>query len=432
LLLPSGEVLKDFRRESEARQALRLIQQLGLNQHGTVGTPAPVLEYWLHDGQAPHQMGHGLRLLPLASAGLRVEHINGQWYLRDPQRVLFNFGARVEDARQALTVLRKYGFTQVGVLGPGAPAMLVPLAPNGMALVGQGAVPPPTAITAEPGPGPAAGTAAAAAEQGALPAPAAPGTPATAGPSLPNGRVTSTGRHLDEPRFSRQAQPPPGAPPPVQPKGTPSPLAGIVTPAVPSLAPPGVRPAHKEQGFTWRTTPHFGPATGPNGVATAERVPFDWRQVQLRQEDGGWALQAGSLVLARFGASQFEARQALAAIRHYRFTEQWRIGGDKPSFTYFLASGQAPRGLMMGLSGQAFVPDALAVRQVQGHWSLCAGERVVVRLGQRQEEARNLLEVIKRNRFDRLCQLGVPGPDLQPVSVPTGEVPGLTFLVRSH
>jgi hypothetical protein len=41
--------------------------------------------------------------------------------------------------------------------------------------------------------------------------------------------------------------------------------------------------------------------------------------------------------------------------------------------------------------------------------------------GERPNEARALLEVIKRNRFDRLCHIGSDG---------AGQ--GMTFLVRSR
>jgi hypothetical protein len=427
LLLPGGEVLKDFGgQQVEALQALRLIQQLGLNQHGTVGTQAPILEYWLHDGQAPHRVGGPLHVLPLGSAGLRVEEVKGQWCLRDARRVLFNFGDQAADAHQALAVLRKYGFTQVGVLGQGRPSMLVLLAPAGTAAPGEGIVPTAAvsaaaaAAVTSAAPGPASGAS-------SEPAPAAaPGAAPWPTVAAPDRWVPSTGRHLAEPRFARQKQMPASA---ATPSGAaPSPLADLVSPSVPTLAPP----APAKQGFAWRTTPHFGPATAARGPATAARVPFDWRQVHLRHQDGGWSLRAGSMVLASFGDNESEARQALMAMRHYRFTEQWRIGGDRP-FTYFLANGQAPRGLMLGLGAQGFQPETLVARQVAGHWSLCDGDRVVVQLGNRPDEVRNLLEIIKRNRFDRLCQVGVPAVAGAADSPAPGSVPaGISFLVRSR
>jgi hypothetical protein len=130
-LMVDGTALTDFgAHESDARIALRLLRDLGLNQHATVGAPAPVMEYWLHDGKAPHGLTNGLQVYPLDAASLRVEQHEGDWCLRDAQRLLFNFGASTDDARQALAVIRKYGFTQVGTLGQGGPVMLVFLGRN--------------------------------------------------------------------------------------------------------------------------------------------------------------------------------------------------------------------------------------------------------------------------------------------------------------
>jgi hypothetical protein len=379
-LMAGTEVLKDFGyRETEARQALRLIQTLRLNQHGTVGEPWPVMEYWLVDGHAPETVGGGLRALPLDPAGLRVEQIQGQWTLRDSQRVLFNFGGQADQARQALDVVRKYGFTQIGVIGQGTPSMQV--------------------FFDRPG--------------------------GTAGLSAAD--AASSGRHLTVPHFPRGH----GASEETTSQGTPAALAkntqGLVTPAVGALASQAndTNAGHGvgQHASEWRGQPHFGPHSplGTRTSVTAERIPFDWRQVQLKQENAGWLLAAGSLVLANFGTNEHDARVALSAMRHYRFTEQWRMGGgDKPTFSYFLINGQAPRGVMVGVNAQMIQPENLSVRQVGGNYALCAGEQVVVRLGQRPDEARRLLQVIQNNKIDRLCRLG------------EADAPGMTFLARSH
>src|SRR5439155_21020781 len=58
-------------------------------------------------------------------ANLRVERAQGFWVVREPVRVLFNFGSSKTDANQALAVLRRYGFNQVGLVGQAVPSMLV-------------------------------------------------------------------------------------------------------------------------------------------------------------------------------------------------------------------------------------------------------------------------------------------------------------------
>src|SRR5262249_42343731 len=126
VLTAGATILKDFgRNEMEARQAWYLIRELRLNQHATIGTPKPVVEYWLHDGHAPDHLPRGIRTLALDLAKLKVERAQGFWVVREPVRVLFNFGASEADANQALAVLRRYGFNQVGLVGQAVPSMLV-------------------------------------------------------------------------------------------------------------------------------------------------------------------------------------------------------------------------------------------------------------------------------------------------------------------
>jgi hypothetical protein len=124
VLLADGAVLREFaNREADAREALRLIRMLKLNQHGTVGNP-PVMEYWLSDGHAPFSAEQGLRLVPLDLNTLQIDQADGQWRLRDSHRLLFTFGSRQVDAYLALDVIRHYGFRQLGHVGQFVPSMV--------------------------------------------------------------------------------------------------------------------------------------------------------------------------------------------------------------------------------------------------------------------------------------------------------------------
>jgi hypothetical protein len=371
-------VVKDFgNREREARQALRLIREMHLSEHGTIGSPQPVMEYWLRAGQAPEGLGTDLRLVPIDQTSLRVEQEQGQWCLRDNFRVLFNFALRQDEAQQALGVLRKYGFTRVGALGQGAPLMLVFMNP-------------PT----DPH------SAAAAMARLARPA-APPGTSPT--PPPPN-----------SPAADLLAKYPGAA------------MNHVVMPAVPLMkqpTPQGTRTTFGG-GTIQEITPvhHVAPVTGsvPRLTDVAERVPLDWRQVRLQQEGANWKLVAGSYTVGNFGKNERDARTALAAIQFYQLTEHCMVGAPKPTFSYFLSHGQPPRGLMMGLFGQSFRPEALEVQQVGDRWAICSSGQPLVRLGDKPEEARQMLEVIQRHKFDTLCHLG------------GGEEEGMNLLLRSR
>lgn len=121
-----GTLLKDAgRREDEVRQVRSLMLELKLNQHGVIGRPRPIMEYWLSSGQPPRSLPRGVRILPLNLDKLRVEQAQGFWVLREQTRVLFNFGTDEQEARQALAVIHKYGFDRIGVVGQAIPAMLI-------------------------------------------------------------------------------------------------------------------------------------------------------------------------------------------------------------------------------------------------------------------------------------------------------------------
>ena len=153
--------------------------------------------------------------------------------------------------------------------------------------------------------------------------------------------------------------------------------------------------------------------------AAADRVPFDWRQVQVRQDGRNWQLMSGATPLMSFGGNEQDARLALATLQHYHFTEHDMIGHPQPVFSYFLAEGQAPRGVMVGVDSVSFKPAALVVRKVNENWSICEGQQVLLSFGSRGDQAWAAKGIIDRYKFDHLCHIGHEGT-------------GMTFLVRTH
>ena len=384
-LLADGAILKDFgRHEAEARQAIRVIRELRLTQHGTVGSPSPLMEYWLSDGRAPQGHVTGLHAQALDPATLRAEQTQGQWCLRDARRVLFNFGLHGDDALRACDLLRKYGFTQVATLDPLTPSMMVFLrrpsdgpydgAPSGVTQA---------SFRKGRGPGDDGGTPFSAADrelrrmQSRFPG---AGVSTLVTPAVRP--LQTTGRERDQPR---------------------SPFAGGASAREIKV------PGHGAANGPWADVLHD----------PSDRVPVDWRRAQARQEGGAWKLVDGGNILAEFGADEAAARTALEAVRYYRPTERCHVGPAGAGCTYFLANGQAPRGVMLGVSGQTLQPDALRVGPAEGGWAVCDGPRAVLFCGARADDAREMLEVIQRYRFDRLCRIGAVGH-------------GLTFLARTR
>src|SRR5262249_2185784 len=171
----------------------------------------------------------GLRAMALEPTALRVELMSGQWCVKQGSRVLFNFGPRADEARQALQLIQKHQFNQVGLIGQGAPSMYVFLHRD------QG----------KPGGNPAAQTGA-----------------------------RLSGKSVQVNRFSRLAKNQP------EKKEKPNDLSDLPAPALPALASgQGAHPHLGDHGkFAWRSQPHFGPSRPAVNTTVQERVAFDWRQ----------------------------------------------------------------------------------------------------------------------------------------------------------
>jgi hypothetical protein len=361
-LVANGVVLKDFGHyESEGRQALRLVRELRLNSLGTVGAPRPILEYWLVNGEAPRGQPAGLRVVPLDTASVRAEPLQGQWCLRDDQRILFNFGQQADAARQAEGIIQRHGFTHIGYLGQASPVMLVFLTNPAPAVSGARVTPVRFPDPRLPGLLAQRRSASRPGETGGASAPGAPGMM----PSLPSQPLPS------------------GAPRPTTP--------GMMPVSLPQL------PQLQQAGLPGSLVP---------GMANlGDRVPVDAQQVAVRQDGKDWKLVLGSHLIANFGQNRADAHLAQAALRYYRCTEQVLVGSPRPVFSYFLSNGQAPRGLMLGLKNVPFRPEALMVREHGGSWVLQDGSRAVLSFGDGRE-AQQVLQAIRQHRFDRLCQIG--------------------------
>jgi hypothetical protein len=364
-VIVAGELLlkECGKREQEAYQVASLIHQLGLNQHGVIGTKETIMEYWLINGQAPTALPRGVRVLPINLEELRLEQSQGFWVLRENARVLFNFGREDEQARLAMMVLKTYSFNRVGIVGQGMPLMMLFIAhPEGSGSRPVNKLHTPTK------------------EKDKLPVPTVSSPPLKAASFYPTPIVPAMlanqqpGTLLDRGRPSRLAQ-------------------ASTAQAVPEAAVLG---------------------------ASMTRATFDYRQTQVRRENDCWVLASGAQTLVRFGTSERHARLAYAVMQNYRLTEMHQIGAPDSGVYYFLSSGQAPRGLMVGVMGDNFQPEQLSVRQVGEKFVVTQHGRILLDCGAREEDARELLQAIRRYGFDHVCHIG------------PSEREGMTLLVRSY
>jgi hypothetical protein len=345
-LMAGEQVLKDFgRREAEARLALRLIQELGLTQRGTVGSPDVAMEYWLADGQAPSGLGIGLHLLSVDPDRLRVERVGTQWCVRDDERVLFHFGLREDEARRGLAILQKYGFTQLGILGQVTPSMLL--------FLREGRELPHTAQAR-----PNSSRSPLRQAQGGFGPQAMPALPPLREPGVPT-RVVHTGFFKGVPAERPTSRGPPGWDEP----GEWVPFdwrrvelrqeaAGWVLAAdsyvlaafgpdeaAARVALTAVRHYHfTEHCRVGRPAPVFSyflvNGQPPRGVMFGlDAQAFQPDKLKVEALGRRWALCEGDRVLVVLGESIAEARQLLEAIQRYKFDRLCRLGSESTGMT---------------------------------------------------------------------------------------------------
>jgi hypothetical protein len=157
----------------------------------------------------------------------------------------------------------------------------------------------------------------------------------------------------------------------------------------------------------------------PGQKILPNQVPFNWQGARLHQVGDSWELAAQDVTIARFGFDDASAREALAILRHYHFTELCLIGGDNPCFSYLLVNGRLPREVCFGLPSIAFHPELVRVRQVGAEFVVDQEGICIHNFGPREDAARSLCEFIHQSNPDHLCWVG---PDSRH---------GMVFFVRS-
>jgi hypothetical protein len=105
--------LFDFGQDKAAAdRSLSLIKTYGMNQSCSVGSPQASFTYMLVAGRAPAGSVTGEDCLPFNPSALSVANIQGNWTIVEGNRRMFVFGAKEGEARQALAIIQRHGFSQ--------------------------------------------------------------------------------------------------------------------------------------------------------------------------------------------------------------------------------------------------------------------------------------------------------------------------------
>ena len=144
----------------------------------------------------------------------------------------------------------------------------------------------------------------------------------------------------------------------------------------------------------------------------ADCIPFDWRDVRVRNVSGSWKLVERGNGMLDFGNNSVGANTARSIIRRYRMTKQCFVGRPNASMQYWLRGNQAPVGPFQSEDCVRFNPARIEVRQVRGSWKIVEGSHWIMDFGANRAEAEEALAIVNQYGFRRMCFVGRPNPPM--------------------
>lgn len=142
----------------------------------------------------------------------------------------------------------------------------------------------------------------------------------------------------------------------------------------------------------------------PGNIYAGPKEPIDPSKLRVARGERGEAVLAyGDEVLARFGGSEIEARNALRALQDARVTELARVGSA--GFPLFLAGGQPVHGEPLGATRTSIRADRVRIQKIRETWWVVDDNRPLVEAGTR-DDAELLVKVMRFFEIRALCVLG--------------------------
>lgn len=159
------------------------------------------------------------------------------------------------------------------------------------------------------------------------------------------------------------------------------------------------------------------------GVAQPDQIAFDNAKAEVKNLNNSWKVVAGDLWLMDFGPHEDQARMALQVIKHYGINQQCFTGRPTRTMEYYLADGKPPTGAFEGEDAIPFNPANLEARQINGRWKIVEGDSWIMDFGDKEADAREALEVIRKFGFDHICFIGRPKPGMTYFRTSDGKAP---------
>ena len=111
--------------EREARSAEAIVYRYHFTELCPIGKPNPTFTYYLVNGQPPRGVMFGVHSVAFNPERLHVEQVGTAHYLTDGTQIVFNFGDKGNDARQALEAIQRLKCDRLCCTGwSGAPGLM--------------------------------------------------------------------------------------------------------------------------------------------------------------------------------------------------------------------------------------------------------------------------------------------------------------------
>jgi hypothetical protein len=109
-------------KKTEADRALAIIKKYNLNQSCRIGRPKPSFEYLLVSGKSPEGSTPREDCVSFNPATTTMAQDKGRWKIVDGTHWLFDFGSKLLEAEQTLTIIQYHGFTRSCFVGRPKPS----------------------------------------------------------------------------------------------------------------------------------------------------------------------------------------------------------------------------------------------------------------------------------------------------------------------
>ncbi len=152
----------------------------------------------------------------------------------------------------------------------------------------------------------------------------------------------------------------------------------------------------------------------PLKTFTEDCISFNPSAVTVEQKNGSWKLVQGSMWMLDAGANKSEMDRAKTIVQHYGMSKQCYVGRPDPSLEYWLAGASAPAGALPGEDCTNINPGGLSIRNSGvGRFTILSNGNHAAFTAPSQEEAQELIKVIKYYGFTKSCFVGRPGPSMR-------------------